>query len=129
VVFAGGVDVNAEGEVGVEVGMKIAVSVIAVEGRLVLVGFGLRVEVAVDGMNRKVLVGLAVTTTVLVAEEAVVGAGETVSVARGNGVLVVIVTPGVRKLLNQLGGVRIEASIGSINSSGPRVRKALFGSR
>ena len=43
------------------------------------------------------LVGLAAMVTVLVAEEAVVGAGEGVDVVGGNGVPVMTVTLGVRK--------------------------------
>ena len=66
--------------------------------------------------------------TVLVAEEAVVGAGEEVDVDGGNGVPVMTVTPGVRKLSFQPGFVRMAASIGSMKPLGLRVRKAIFGS-
>jgi hypothetical protein len=100
---------------------------VAVDGGLVFVGFGLRVEVGVNGMNTNVLVGLAAIMTVLVADEMVVGAGEAVDVTPGNGVPVMIDTPGVRKS-TQPGGVRMEASTGSMSPLGLRVRKALFGS-
>ena len=73
------------------------------------------------------LVGLAATVAVLVAEEAVVGAEEGVDVVGGNGVPVMIVTPGVRKSA-QPDCVRIEASTGSMNPSGLPATKVLFGS-
>ena len=65
--------------------------------------------------------------TVLVAEEAVVGAGEGVDVVGGNGVPVMTVTLGVRKS-TQPGCVRMEASTGSMNPSGLLATKVLFGS-
>ena len=71
--------------------------------------------------------GLAATVNVLVAEEAVVGAGEGVAVVGGNGVPVMIDTPGVRKS-TQPGCVRMEASTGSMNPSGLLATKVLFGS-
>ena len=73
------------------------------------------------------LVELAATVTVLVAEEAVVGAGEGVDVVGGNGVPVMTVTLGVRKS-TQPGCVRMEASTGSMNPSGLLATKVLFGS-
>ena len=73
------------------------------------------------------LVGLAATVTVVVAEEAVVGAGEGVDVAAGNGVPVMTVTLGVRKS-TQPGCVRIAASTGSMNPSGLLATKVPFGS-
>jgi hypothetical protein len=121
-----GVDVDPAGEVDVGEARKAGVSVVAVDGGG-FVGFGLRVDVEVTGINTNVLVGLAGTITVLVAEETVVGAGEGVDVMGGNGVRVIIDTPGVRKL-TQPGGVRMAASTGSINSPGSRVRNVLFGS-
>ena len=73
------------------------------------------------------LVGLAETVTVLVAEEALVSAGEGVDVVGGNGVPVMTVTLGVRKS-TQPGCVRMEASTGSMNPSGLLAMKVLFGS-
>lgn len=73
------------------------------------------------------LVGVAAMVTVLVAAKTVVGAGEDVDVIGGNGVPVMTVTPGVRKS-PQPGGVRIEASTGSMNPSGLLATKVLFGS-
>lgn len=86
-----------------------------------MVGFRFGVEDGVEGMNTKVLVGLLVITTVGVAEAALVGAGEEVDVVAGNGVPVMIDTPGVRKS-TQPGCVKIEASTGSTNPLGRRVR-------
>ena len=115
-----GVDVDAE-DVGD--GVNVSVAVAAVGGGLVLVRLRFGVEVGLEGMNTKVLVGLLgmPTVEVAVAEEAVVGAGEDVDVPGGKGVPVMIDTPGVRKLL-QPGCVRIEASTGSMNPLGRCVR-------
>jgi len=115
-----GVDVSAE-DVGE--GGNVGVDIVAVGGGLVLVRLRFGVEVGLEGMNTKVLVGLLgmPTVEVAVAEEAGVGAGEDVDVPGGKGVPVMIDTPGVRKLL-QPGGVRIEASTGSMNPLGRCVR-------
>jgi hypothetical protein len=76
-----------------------------------------------------VLVGLAVFTTVLITGETVVEVAKDVVVAGGNRVPVAKDAPGVRKRLIQDGAVRMDASTGSINPPGLRVRKSLFGSR
>ena len=75
------------------------------------------------------LVGLAVFTTVFITGEIVVGVTADVGVAVGNGVPVTKAAPGVRKRLIQAGAVRMDASTGSMNPPGLRVRKSLFGSR
>ena len=115
-----GVDVSAE-DVGE--GVNVGVDIVAVGGGLVLVRLRFGVEVGLEGIKTKVLVGLLgmPTVEVAVAEEAGVGAGEDVDVPGGKGVPVMIDTPGVRKLL-QPGGVRIEASTGSMNPLGRCVR-------
>ena len=102
----------------------VGVGAVSVDVGSVFVGFGLGVAVWVHGINTKVLVGLARIIGVLVAEETVVGAGEDVDVARsvGNGVPVMIDTPGVRKLSIQPGWVRMDASTGSTMPLGRRVR-------
>ena len=99
VCVAVGVDVKAVEGVEVEDGTEVGVELVTVGGGLVFVGFRFGVEVEVDGIKTNVLVGLVAITAVWVAEETVVGAGEGVDVARsgGNGVPVMIVTPGVRK--------------------------------
>ena len=93
--------------------------------KLVLVGFGLRVCVAVGVHGRKinVLVGLAATIAVCVAvsDDTIVGAGDDVGVLVGNGVPVMIDTPGVSKSIHP-GCVSMEASTGSMNPLGLRVR-------
>jgi hypothetical protein len=122
-----GVAVNADDVVEVADGTKVGVSEVSVDEGFVFVGFGFGVDDGVEGMNTNVLVGLVAITGVLVAEETVVGAGEDVNVPLGNGVPVTIDTPGVRKLSIQTGAVRMEASTGSMNPLGLRVRKALFG--
>ena len=105
---------------------RVGVGAMSVDVGSVFVGlgFGVRVAVWVHGINTKVLVGLARIIGVLVAEETVVGAGEDVEVARrvGNGVPVIIDTPGVRKLSIQPGWVRMDASTGSTRPPGRRVR-------
>lgn len=122
VCVAVGVEVNKE-EVEVGDRVNVGVSVIAGGGGFVFVDFRFGVEDGMEGMNTNVLVGLLVITAVEVAEETVVGAGKAVEVmcSVGNGVPVTIETPGVRKSI-QPGGVRIEASTGSKNPLGRRVR-------
>jgi hypothetical protein len=105
----------------VEDGASVGGEVVAVSGGLVRVGLRPGVEEGVEGMNTKVFVGLLVITPVEVAEETVVGPGEDVDVIGGIAVPVMIDTPGVRKSF-QPGGVRIEASTGSTNPLGRRVR-------
>ena len=80
------------------------------------------------GKYTNVFVGLIATMAVLVASAAVVGEGAEVRVTAGNGVPVTNEAPGVRNTSIQLGCVSMEASIASINPSGLRVRKSLFGS-
>ena len=104
------------------------------EDPLVFVGFGFEVEDGVNGGNRNVRVGVAVTTSlfVIVTDETIVGrTGDAVGVGvmPGNGVPVTNDAPGVRKRLIQPGCVRMDASTGSMNPLGRRVRKSLFGSR
>ena len=115
-----GVEVNKD---KVEVGVSVGVSMVTVAGGLVFVGFRFGVVVGVEGKNTNVFVGLVVITSVWVAEETVVGAGEDVDVAPSveNGVRVMIDTPGVRKS-TQPGGVRMDASTGSMSPPGLRVR-------
>jgi hypothetical protein len=94
----------------------------------VVVDAGLRVAVPVGEKYTNVFVGLIATMAVLVASAAVVGEGAEVRVTAGNGVPVTNEAPGVRNTSIQLGCVSMEASIASINPSGLRVRKSLFGS-
>lgn len=101
----------------------------AVDGKLVFVGFGLGVEEGVEGRNTNVFVGLVVNTSVAVAEEIAVCAGEDVTSSVGMRVSVMIDMPGVRKISIQPGCVRMAGSTGSMNPLGRRVRKSLFGSR
>lgn len=93
----------------------------------VLTGFDTAVQVG--GIYTSVLVGLFATTAVLVTDDTVVGLGGEVRVVMGNGVPVTRDAPGVRKMLSQLGCVRMEGSTASMNPLGPRVRKSLFGLR
>jgi hypothetical protein len=118
-----------EVDVCVAVGDMTMVGVVgmSVAGDLVFVGFGFDVDVGVHGINTNVLVRLGAMVTVLVADEAVVGA-EDVDVEGGNGVPVMTVTPGVRKSSFQPGFVRMAASMGSMKPLGLRVRKSLLGS-
>jgi len=103
--------------------------------------FGLGVEEAETGTNINVFVGLGNASAVPVVEAMLVGdtvggAADvpTVAVARessadtGICVPVEIEAPGVRKLSIQAGLVRMDGSTGSMNFSGLRVRKSLFGS-
>jgi hypothetical protein len=115
-----GVDVDAD-EVGD--GVNVGVAVAAVGGGLVLVRLRFGVEVGLEGIKTKVLVGLLVIpmVEVAVAEEAGIWVGGSVDVVGGKGVPVMIDTPGVRKLL-QPGCVRMEASTGSMNPLGMWVR-------
>ena len=89
----------------------------------VFVGFGFGVEVAVHGIKMNVLVGLGATIAVCVAvsDGSVVGAGDDVGVLVGNGVPVIIGSPGVMKSIHP-GCVRMEASTGSMNPLGRLVR-------
>jgi hypothetical protein len=125
------VAVAVESITGVEVGVYVSVG-----------GFvcgGLEVAVGTQGRGMKVLVGIAVNSTVLVTCEIVVGVagkvGEAIVAAVEaidvvvNGVLVANEAPGVRKKLAQAGCVRMEGSTGSMNPFGLPVRKSLFGSR
>lgn len=120
-----GVAVEVDVDPGeVEEGVNVGVSLIGGGGGFVLVGFRFGVEEGVEGMNTKVLVGLVVITTVEVAEEIIVEAGDDVGVVAcdvGNGVPVMTDTPGVRKS-TQPGCVKMVSSTGSINPLGRRVR-------
>jgi len=83
-------------------------------------------------MNARVGLAVAITGFVIVTDETVVGTtGDAVGVGViiRNGVPVAKDAPGVRKRLIQAGCVRMDASTGSMNPLGRRVRKSLFGSR
>ena len=124
VAVADGVAVHAE--------IDVLVSVTGAEVGCVRTGVdvdpGLLVAVTVGGKYTNVFVGLIATMAVLVACTAVVGEGAEVRVTMGNGVPVTNDAPGVRNTSIQLGCVKMEASIASINPSGLLVRKSLFGS-
>lgn len=108
-------------------------------GSGVFVAVGFRVAVAGGGGGKVafVLVGLATTSTVFVADAIWVGSGVRV----GNGTLVAVKVgngvrvgndndaPGVRKTSIQAGLVRIAGSRGSIKLTGRLVRKSLLGLR
>ena len=107
-------------------------------GTGVFVAVGLAVTVKNGGTEVAfVLVGLAITSTVLVADAiwvgsgVRVGSGTFVAVKVGNGVRVGNdnAAPGVRKTSIQTGLVRIAGSRGSIKLTGRLVRKSLLGLR
>jgi hypothetical protein len=120
--------------VGVNPNATVGVGVSVAGDPLVFVGFGFEVDEGVDGGNINASVGLAVGALVLVIvadEMIVVTIVETVEagVRVGKRVPVTNDISGVRKRLSPAGCVRMDASTGSMNPLGLRVRKSLFGSR